>query len=275
MSTQPNTMLITGATHGLGRALALRLAGPDTLLVLHGRDAGRAAEVRDEVRAAGGRAEVLLADLADLREVDRLADAVLDGFERLDVLVNNAGIGTGAPGAPRRQNADGVELRFAVNYLAGYRLADRLLPRLTGTAGRIVNVASAGQHPIDFTDPQLLAHYDGGRAYCQAKLAQIIHAFDLAERLTAAGSPVTVNALHPATYMPTGMVLESGVTPVSTIEEGTTATLALVTGDPGTRTGRYYNGLREAHPHRQAYDPAARAQLRELSAGLVRAVLGT
>ncbi|WP_035840751.1 SDR family NAD(P)-dependent oxidoreductase [Kitasatospora azatica] len=273
MSQTPRTILITGATDGLGRALALRLAGPDTLLILHGRSAERAAEVQRQVRAAGGRAEVRLADLAELRQVDRLADQVLADFDRLDVLVNNAGIGFGAPGSGREQNADGVELRFAVNYLAGYHLTDRLLPRLTEAGGRIVNVASAGQYPIDFADPQLLAAYDGVTAYRRAKLAQVIATFDLADRLAAEGSPVTVNALHPATFMATGMVREAGVEPMSSVEQGVAATLELVTGPAGAASGHYYNGTAEARADAQAYDPKAREQLRALSAELVARAL--
>ncbi|PYC76276.1 3-oxoacyl-ACP reductase [Streptomyces tateyamensis] len=274
MSNQLRTILITGSTTGHGQALAERLAGPDTLLLLHGRDEQRAGEVRDRVRAAGGQAEVLLADLADLHEVDGLATAVLADFPRLDVLVNNAGIGSGPPGAPREQSADGLELRLAVNYLAGYHLNTRLLGRLQEADGRIVNVSSIGQHPIDFADPQLLVDYDGGRAYRQAKLAQILHTIDLAEQLTAAGSTVTVNALHPATLMPTGMVAEALLPTMSGVDEGATTTLALVSGAAGAGTGRFYNGLQEARADNQAYDPKAREQLRALSAELVRSVLG-
>ncbi|WP_327065664.1 SDR family NAD(P)-dependent oxidoreductase [Kitasatospora sp. NBC_01302] len=274
MPHTPTTILITGATDGLGRELALRLAGPGTLLVLHGRSAERAAEVQRQVRAAGGEAEVRLADLGDLRQVDRLADTVLADFDRLDVLVNNAGIGFGTPDSGRQESADGIELRLAVNYLAGYRLTGRLLPRLTeaaapGKAARIVNVASAGQHPIDFADPQLTSHYDGVVAYRRSKLAQIIATFDLAERLAEADVPVTVNALHPASFMATTMVQEAAVTPLSTVAQGVEATLQLVTGSAGARTGRYFNGLQPATADQQAYDPDARTRLRSLSDELI------
>lgn len=271
------TIMITGATDGLGRALALRLAAPDTLLILHGRSAERAAEVQRQVRAAGGAAEVRLADLADLHQVDRLADTVLADFDRLDVLVNNAGIGFGAPGTGRQESADGIELRFAVSYLAGYRLTERLLPRLAespGGAARIVNVASAGQEPIDFADPQLSKAYDGAVAYRRSKLAQITATYDLADRLAADNRPVTVNALHPASLMATTMVQEAGVTPWSTVEQGLEATLRLVTGAAGANSGRYYNGTQEARADAQAYDPEARARLRALSEELVTEALG-
>jgi NAD(P)-dependent dehydrogenase (short-subunit alcohol dehydrogenase family) len=179
------------------------------------------------------------------------------------VLVNNAGIGTGE----RELSQDGYELRFAVNYLAGFLLTRELLSLLEASApARIVNVASAGQMPIDFDDVMLERDYSGVRAYCQSKLAQIMFTIDLAERLDGAG--VTVNSLHPATYMPTKIVSS----PVSTLEEGVDATLRLV-ADQGLDgvSGRYFNGLREAAPDPQADDPQARRQLRELSEKLVGA----
>ncbi|WP_329570459.1 SDR family NAD(P)-dependent oxidoreductase [Kitasatospora sp. NBC_01266] len=276
-SSSPTTIMITGATDGLGRALALRLAAPDTLLILHGRSAERATEVQQQVRAAGGAAEIRLADLADLRQVDRLADSVLADFDRLDVLVNNAGVGTGGPKDVRRESADGLELHFAVNYLAGYLLTERLLPRLLETPGasaRIVNVASAGQQPIDFADPQITKEYSGTAAYCRSKLAQIISTFDLADRLAVDNRPVTVNALHPASYMATTMVRESGVEPWSTVEEGVEATLRLVTGAAGANSGRYYSGRRPARSDAQAYDANARLQLRALSDELIANAVG-
>jgi NAD(P)-dependent dehydrogenase (short-subunit alcohol dehydrogenase family) len=260
------TILITGSTDGLGRYLALRLAEAGDRVIVHGRSAERAEEVREEIgRAAGAeRVEVLLADFAELGQVDGLADAVRRRYDRLDVLVNNAGIGTGPPGSGRELSRDGIELRFAVNYLAGYRLTSRLLPLLRD-GSRIVNVASIGQHAIDFDDPMLEQGYGPQRAYAQSKLAQIMHALDLAEEL--AGT-VTVNALHPATYMETTMVRESGVTPWSTVASGGAATLRLI-NDPDPGTGRYFNEEEPARADAQAYDADARRRLRELSDTLV------
>jgi NAD(P)-dependent dehydrogenase (short-subunit alcohol dehydrogenase family) len=152
-----------------------------------------------------------------------------------------------------------------VNYLAGYLLTRLLLPLLESSApARIVNVSSGGQAPIDFDDVMLERRYSGSQAYCQSKLAQIMFTFDLADELR--DRCVTATCLHPATYMPTKMVIESGINPTSSLEDGVRATLRLVV-DPQLDgvTGRYFNGLRQAEPHRQAHDPEARRQLRELS----------
>src|SRR3954454_1240494 len=146
-----------------------------------------------------------------------MADAVLAAEPRIDVLVNNAGIGNTNPDGTRdrRESEDGIELRFAVNYLADYLLTRLLLPRLKESApSRIVHVSSAGQSTIDFYDVMLERDYRGGRAYTQSKLAQILFTFDLAEELDGTG--VTVNALHPSTYMPTKIVTSS---PASTLEQ--------------------------------------------------------
>ena len=155
--------------------------------------------------------------------------AVLADHTRLDVFVSNAGIGSQNEGPARQTSRDGHELRFAVNYLSGFLLAHLLLPVLQASApSRIVNVASLGQHPIDFDDVMITRGYSGGRAYAQSKLAQIMFTIDLAREL--AGSGVTVNSLHPATYMNTTMVRAGGVTPISTVEQGGEAILHLVVG---------------------------------------------
>jgi NAD(P)-dependent dehydrogenase (short-subunit alcohol dehydrogenase family) len=250
-------ILVTGATDGLGRALAAELLQAGATVLVHGRDPGRLA---DTIGSLGGgpRVRPYLADLSSLAQVEELAAQVIAAEPALDVLVNNAGIG-GA--GPREESADGYELRFAVNYLAGFALTRRLLPLLTASApARIVNVSSAGQQAIDFGDTMLTTGYSPIRAYCQSKLAQIMFTMDLAPRLAGAG--VMVNALHPATYMPTKMV----ASPISTIAEGVEATVHLITAPVAeVGTGRYYNGLREARADRQAYDASARDKLRELS----------
>ncbi len=263
-SLDGQVVLITGATDGLGRALAADLAGKGATVLVHGRDPGRTAAVAEEVgaRSSPGRVRAYQAGLADLGQVRALAGQVIEAEPRLDVLVNNAGIGSDVPGGGARQeSADGYELRFAVNYLAGFLLGRLLLPLLTSSApSRIVNVSSAGQQAIDFGDMMLTSGYSGVRAYRQSKLAQVMFTMDLAQRLDGAG--VTVNALHPATFMPTKIV----ASPVSTIAQGVEATARLVEAPPSeVGSGRYYNGLRQARADAQAYDARARDRLRELS----------
>jgi NAD(P)-dependent dehydrogenase (short-subunit alcohol dehydrogenase family) len=256
--------LITGSTDGVGRMVALRLGADGAEVFVHGRDAQRGAEVAAAIEASGGRAHFLAADLSDLVATRRLAEAVTQRTRRLDLLINNAGIGTGGGGA-RRVNAAGHELRFAVNYLSGFALTTALLPLLkTSAPARIVNVSSAGQQAIDFNDVMLTRGYSGARAYMQSKLAQILFTFDIAQSLRGTG--VTANCLHPATYMATTMVREAGVKPWSTVEEGAEAILNLAISPAlEGRSGLYFNGLEEARANAQAYDLAAREKLRALS----------
>jgi NAD(P)-dependent dehydrogenase (short-subunit alcohol dehydrogenase family) len=149
--------------------------------------------------------------------------------------------------------------------LSPFLLTRLLLPTLRRSApARIVNVASAGQAPIDFRDVMLERRYDGVQAYSQSKLALVMFTFDLAEEL--AGTGVTANCLHPATYMPTKMVLAARGSSISTIEEGVQATMRLITAPELDQvSGRYFNGLREARAESQAYDRQARLKLRQLS----------
>lgn len=268
------TVLVTGATDGLGRGVASELARRGATVLVHGRSAERGERLVDELKRATGnhRIQRYLADLADLGQVARLADRVTEQHDRLDALVNNAGIGSGLPdGRERQESADGYELRFAVNYLAGYALTERLLPLLRRSApARIVNVASLGQQEIDFDDVMLTHGYDGWRAYRQSKLAQVMYTVDLAERLPAA--EVTVNSLHPATFMPTKIVTEEQDYTVDALEYGIANVVRLlVDPDLADVTGSFYDRDAEAKADRQAYDPAARQRLRELSRALVTA----
>jgi NAD(P)-dependent dehydrogenase (short-subunit alcohol dehydrogenase family) len=263
-------VLVTGATDGLGRALAVDLARAGATVLVHGRDPRRIAQTVADVAAAGvtspaGPASPVRsyqADLASLAAVRSLAERVTAAEPRLDVLVNNAGIGHAVPGdGVRMESADGHELRFAVNYLAGYALTRLLLPLLAASApSRVVNVASLGQQALDFDDVMLAKDYDGFRAYRQSKLAQILFTFDLAEQ--AEGTGVAVSALHPATFMPTKIVAGE---PRSTVAQGAEATLRQVTAPAAQVDGRFFNGLDEARANDQAYDAGARRLLRDLS----------
>jgi NAD(P)-dependent dehydrogenase (short-subunit alcohol dehydrogenase family) len=260
------TVLITGSTDGVGRVVARRLAAERARVLVHGRNLERGEALIAEMRATGHEdAAFLEADLSSLAEVRKLALAVEASEARLDILVNNAGVGSGGPTGKRALSVDGFELRFAVNYLAGFLLTRLLLPKiLASTPSRIVNVASLGQAPIDFDDVMIARGYTGARAYSQSKLAQIMFTMDLADEL--AGRNVTVNSLHPATYMNTTMVRQSGTTPISTVEEGADAIMNLILSpELEGRGGLFFDRQRQARAQAQAYDEAARARLRGLS----------
>lgn len=260
------TVLVTGSTDGLGRRVATELAALGAAVIVHGRNRERGAEVVREIEANGrGSAVFYPADLASLDEVRRLADTIAEHHDRLDVLINNAGIWSNAGDESRRTSADGHELVFAVNYLSGFLLTHRLLPLMKRSApARIINVSSLAQQPIDFDDVMLTRGFSSSRAYAQSKLAQAMFTFDLARELADDG--ITVNSLHPATLMDTTMVEKAGATPRSTVEEGAQAVMQLaVSPELEGRTGLFFNGLRETRANAQAYDEEARAKLRELS----------
>jgi NAD(P)-dependent dehydrogenase (short-subunit alcohol dehydrogenase family) len=269
-------VLVTGATDGLGLGVAKRLAAEGAAVHIHGRNPEKLAAAASEIAEESGNEPVgtHLAGLSSLEQVRGLAEEIGRDVDRLDMLVNNAGIGSGLPELTTRQeSADGYELRFAVNYLAGFLLTLRLLPLLRRSApARIVNVASIGQAPIDFDDPMIERGYEGKRAYGQSKLAQISFGFELAERLGGAG--VTVNSLHPSTLMPTKMVIEEYGSSVDTLEEGIEATVKLASApELEGVTGRFFDRQTEAEAHPQAYDPEARRQLWDLSVELTGADL--
>lgn len=241
------TVLVTGATSGLGRYLAERLAGDHTVLV-HGRDRARTEEL---AAAIGGRPYV--ADLADLEQVRRLATAL----PPVDVLINNAGIGYGTA---REVSAQGHELRFAVMYLAPVLLTRLLLPRL---GEQVLNVGSLGQAPLDFDDLAMERAYDGITAYRRAKLALAMATFDLA----AERPDLRVNVVHPATMMDTPMVRRGGGTPQHTVAHGGEATLRVLAT---ARTRTFFDEDRPARAHPDAYRADLRARLRDLTGPLLR-----
>jgi NAD(P)-dependent dehydrogenase (short-subunit alcohol dehydrogenase family) len=241
------TVLVTGATDGLGRVVAHDLAARGLDVLVHGRSAERADAVAREIGAAG----VHLADFSVLDDVRALAEAL----PHVDVLVNNAGLIS----EQRIVTGDGIELTFQVNHLAGFLLTLLMLPR------RTVNVASIGQRAPDFDDLMLERGYEGYDAYARSKLCQIMFTFELAERRP----DLVVNALHPATLMDTKMVREWFGRSRSTVAEGVEATAALVERDD--ITGRYFDGLRESRADPVAYEPDARRRLWDVSAELTSA----
>lgn len=276
------TILITGSTDGLGKKVAIDLAKEGATILLHGRNPEKGKAVLREIQALAGnlRIKYYNADFASLDAVRGLADEILDNHDRIDVLINNAGIGPRSRQARRELSADGYELRFGINYLSPFLLTRRLLPLLLRSApARVINVSSRGQQPIDFNNLMLEKSYDDLRAYRQSKLAQIMFTIDLAAELRETG--VTVNCLHPASLMNTNMVATARYFdgPLSTVEEGAEAVEYLAASpELDNVTGEYFNGKVRSQANAQAYDRETRRRLRELSrqfAGLSETFTGT
>jgi NAD(P)-dependent dehydrogenase (short-subunit alcohol dehydrogenase family) len=184
------TVILTGATRGIGRAAAIELAQRGADVAVVGREPER---VRETAREAGG-AHEHVADLASLGEVRRLAAELLERHPRIDVLANNAG----ALFTSRHVTPDGFEQTFALNHLAPFLLTNLLRDRLKDSAPARVVIVSSHAHTggrMDFDDLQGERSYSGARAYNQSKLANVLFSHELARRL--AGTGVTANALHP------------------------------------------------------------------------------
>ena len=263
--SERQVILVTGSTSGLGRGVALRLASTGSHIIVHGRNRERGLEVVNEIEREGiGSAKFYAADLASFDQVREFAETILRDYDRLDVLINNAGIHL-APEDGRQVSADGHELTFAVNYLSGFLLTRMLLPRIIASApSRIVNVSSRGQRNavIDFNDVMLERNYNDSQAYRQSKLAQVMFTFDLARELEETG--VIVSAVHPASMMPTPLVLSRFGESRATVEDGVEAVVNQV-NLPDLESGQYFDRLNPERANDQAYDEEARERLRKLS----------
>lgn len=267
LSYEGKTALVTGSTDGLGRELALALAADGAHVIVHGRNAQRGQAVVEEISAAGkGSARFYAADFSSMQAVRDFADAIVSDYPRLDLLVNNAGIALGRD-QPRRTSGDGFELQFAVNYLAGWVLVNRLRPNLAAAApSRVINIASGSANAIDFDDVMLERPGAHTRGYGQSKLAQVSMTVELAPHFAEQG--ITMISLHPATMMNTTMVESLGMKPRTTVAEGRDHVMGLITS-PTLQAGAYYLKGEPASPNDpQPNDPAARARLVELSAAL-------
>jgi len=272
------TVLITGATGGIGKATAIGLAVLGAHLAITGRDRDRTEDVAREIRAAGGgRVEVFVADLSAQSEVRRLADEVLQSLPRLDALVNNVG----GYWNTRHITADGLEHTFAVNHLASFLLTNLLLDRLKESApARVVAVSSNAQAlgRIDFDDLQGERSYSGSRAYDQSKLANVLFTYELARRLR--GTSVTANALHPGVVSTSFGAEDPGhvqrifvpfLRPFMKDPAQGAVTSVHVTSAPDVQdvTGRYFANSKPKASSKRSYDKADAARLWQASSNLV------
>ncbi|MEP6466406.1 MAG: SDR family NAD(P)-dependent oxidoreductase, partial [Parafilimonas sp.] len=200
-------------------------------------------------------------DFSSMDEVRQLAKNVLSKHDAINILINNAGAGFAAP----HYGKDGTETRLTVNYLAPFLLTHLLLPAIKkGAPSRIVNVSSAGQSAINFDDIMMEKNFDGVKAYTQSKLALMMFTIDLADALK--DENITVNALHPGTYLDTNMVNDAGIKPLGTAQSGANAEVYLAaSADLKNITGKYFNVMKEAKAHAQAYDIEARKKLHALA----------
>jgi retinol dehydrogenase 14 len=272
------TVLVTGATGGIGKATAMGLATMGANLAITGRDRERTEGAAREIRAAGcGQVDVFVADLSSQEEVRRLAGEVLQNCPRIDVLVNNVG----GYWNTRHVTADGLEHTFALNHLAPFLLTNLLLDRLRqGSPARVVTVSSnahaAGR--IDFDDLQGERSYSGSRAYNQSKLANILFTYDLARKVPA--SAVTANALHPGVVNtsfgaedPRGiqrLIIPFARPFLKTPARGAATSIHLASSpDLEHVTGRYFADSKPRRSSKRSYDQAVAARLWQVSTALV------
>lgn len=274
MDMKQKTIVITGASSGIGKAAAVALGAMGARLVLVCRNAGRGGIAVDEVRRAGGTAELVLADLSAQAQVRAAASRVLERCPRIDALVNNAG----AMHQKREVTVDGIERTFATNHLAYFLLTSLLSERLKASApSRVVNVSSdahrAAAAGLPFDDLNAERSYNMWLAYAHSKLANILFTRELARRMD--GSGVVANAMHPGVVATgfgmntTGLLnaaMRVGQLFMLTPEKGADTIVHLASApEAGSATGKYFYRRREKAPRPNALDDEAAKTLWDLS----------
>jgi NAD(P)-dependent dehydrogenase (short-subunit alcohol dehydrogenase family) len=274
------TVVITGATAGIGLAAARALAAMGARVAGVSRDPDKCARVAGELRETTGNGDIgiFCADLSSMKSVRQLADDLLARFPRIDVLINNAG----GIYVRRVLTVDGFERTFALNHLSYFLLTRRLLDRLTASApARIVNVSSSSHYSsrIHFDDLQLAGKYSAMRAYGQSKLANLLFTYELDRRLKGTG--VTANAVHPG-LVRTDITKDNGwlfrlfqplvLMGSRTPEEGARP-IVYVASSPEVEgvSGAYFIDERPVRSSDASYNPDDAARLWNMSENLVRA----
>jgi len=250
------TILITGSTDGLGKALAIQLASKGAEILLHGRNSTKGEMVAKDIRAKykDARLSYYNADFTKLDEVNALSTKLLKENKCIDMLINNAGVGT----YDNIRTDIGLEITMTVNYIAQVLLTEKLLSLIPNNTGKIVNIASASQANIDFLDFAMKKSFEGYSAYSKSKTALIMYTMDLAERLKSHG--IVVNALHPASLMNTNMAGNSLA--INSVDTGVLAVESLLYYNS---SGDYFNGTKLSKGINQIYDMPSRETLNKIT----------
>lgn len=271
LTLAPKTILITGATNGIGFHAAKELASLGHTIILHGRDQQKGEAALAAIRKQYPHANVsfLQADFSSLTQVRRLAQNI-NQLPQLDILINNAG----AIFFQRQETEDGYEATFAVNHLAPFLLTNLILDKLKATGNtRIINVASNAHRragPLNFSDLMSKNTYSAFKVYCHSKLANVLFTGELAQRLT--NTSVSVNCLHPGVVRTgfghnSGVLMRSLLTLVGKLfmisaEEGAKTILHLATSsEVANCSGQYFVDCKQTSPAAFAHDKLAAKRL--------------
>jgi NAD(P)-dependent dehydrogenase (short-subunit alcohol dehydrogenase family) len=276
LSMRDKTVLITGATDGIGRITAEKLASRGATVLIHGRSMSKLQATVDSIKQTTGNMKIFSyqADFNSLLQVNLFADKLMSEHPKLDVLINNAGVGPGASDDKfnRLLSEDGYELRFQVNYLVTVLLCQKLLPALTLAQGRIINIASEAQQSLQLSDLMIEHGFSAPEAYAKSKLAVIMFSFFFAELVK--DNNVSVNALNPGSFLNTSMVQQAYGFSAGDAESGALTQLYLACRpELNGVTGKYFSLLQLAKANEQAYDVGVQKALWLHTEKLLRAVL--
>ncbi|MEM6690225.1 MAG: SDR family NAD(P)-dependent oxidoreductase [Planctomycetota bacterium] len=268
---EQKTILITGATDGIGFETARMLASLGHHVLLHGRSPEKLRSVHEALKCIfeTGSFETYIADLSELAEVDELAERVKDSHSGIDVLVNNAGVFV----TLQPITDDGLDVRFVVNTIAPYRLSKKLLSSIS-LDGRIINLSSAAQSRVNMNALIGQVHLPDGEAYAQSKLAITMWTTELAKELGSSGP--TVIAVNPGSFLGSKMVKEAYGRNGKDLSIGARILVAAALSDDfASASGRYFDNDtgQFASPHPDALDDAKCQKLVEVIESILQKTL--